>query len=173
MPKPLKLGGEKTETRIAWVVEQLERTPRDSVVVRAAAREFGVTDRQAREYVRSAYERVRDLRKEVAPFDFDRMEAIKYQVIENALADRERALLCFGEVLSIEASDRAKFLAVAVRAGQVVNAASDQLTRMHGLYTDKVEHSGDLGAAALTPAEREARIKALLAKRKAGGAERG
>lgn len=163
MPKPLKPGGEKTEQRIDWVVEQLERTPRDSVVVRNAAREFGVTDRQAREYVRAAYERIRELRKETAPFDFDRVMALKYQVAENALADRERALLGFEDAQ--EHMDKAKYLAVAVRAGTVVNGASDQIARMHGMYTDKVEHSGDLGVAALTPAERESRIKALLAKR--------
>jgi hypothetical protein len=65
---------------------------------------------------------------------------------------------------------------VAVRAGSVVNAASDQITKMHGLYApEKVEHSGAIGTPeSMTPAQREKRIQELLAKRDAerGSAER-
>jgi predicted transcriptional regulator len=167
--------GEKTEERIDWVVTQIERTVRDSVIVRETARKYGITDRTAREYLRAAYEKIRELRKEGAEFDFDRVLALKFQVAENALADRLRALEEMDSP-AVEPGDRAKFLAVAVRAGSVVNAASDQITKMHGLYApEKVEHSGAIGRPeSMTPAQREKRIQELLAKRDAerGSAER-
>ena len=143
-------------------------------MVKAAEREFGVASRTAREYVRAAYERIRAAREETKPFDFDRMVSIKLTVLENAMADRDRAILLLEEHGSagMEPGDQAKIMGVAVRAMAVANGASDQLTKMHGGYApERVEHSGELSVAALTPAEREARIKTLLAKRggSAGG----
>lgn len=137
------------------VIELLQETVKESTVVRQVSVEFDVGLRQARTYVRKAWEAIREERGETREFDAERMEELFEEIATRAL---KRA-----EVEDEFGAD--------VKALQVANIAADRLAKIRGVYKpDKVEHSGELGPplGITTPDQARARLQELLAARKRG-----
>lgn len=77
---------ERTRERIEFTILQLQRTVREATVVEVLAAKYGITHRQARRYVRKAWDVIRERRGVTRPFDVERMEQMFEALVEHAIS---------------------------------------------------------------------------------------